>query len=196
MSFITNYFTKSNAELDGHLGPQDIDEIEPIFRKKSYKKGEFIIKQGDTDSFLGVIESGLVRYYYVTFDGKEFNQLFCCENELIMNYFSSMSGQPSSFYIEVLEDVEIHVGQFSDFQDFLDGHPKWERFARKALEVNFILKAVREYQLLTLDMEQKYNDFKTRYPHLLERVSQHHIALYLGVNPSSLNRLIKKLSIT
>jgi len=55
---------------------------------------------------------------------------------------------------------------------------------------------LREEQLLKYDAKDCYTDFTKDFPNLLDRLPQLQIALYLGVNPSSLNRIIKALAET
>jgi CRP-like cAMP-binding protein len=53
----------------------------------------------------------------------------------------------------------------------------------------YLLKSEREYELLALDAEQRYRAFQARYPGLEARVTQRHVASYLGITPEHLSRL-------
>lgn len=52
-------------------------------------------------------------------------------------------------------------------------------------------KAIREKDLLINDAMTRLNNFKIHFPKLTSRVSKHHLAFYLGINPASLSRLLK-----
>jgi DNA-binding MurR/RpiR family transcriptional regulator len=56
-----------------------------------------------------------------------------------------------------------------------------------------MIKANREIQLLLYNATDRYKNFIQAQPELAQRLPQYHLATYLGINPSSLNRLIKKI---
>lgn len=162
------------------------------FQEQHFKKGDHITLEGEKNSFLGFIFSGLVRFYFNTFEGKEFNQTFKKENQLIADHYSFLTGRPAIFSIQALEPTTIYTANYHDMSKFYDQHRNWERIGRLIVEHNFIIKTERENHLLTLDAEGRYKKFLEDFKDFHPRISQMDIALYIGVNPSTLNRLIKK----
>lgn len=53
----------------------------------------------------------------------------------------------------------------------------------------FMEKEEREIELLSADAKSRYRVFVTRYPELSGRISQYHIASYLGITPEALSRI-------
>lgn len=163
------------------------------FFEKKFKKGEHIVYSGSVSPFLGIIAQGLVRFYFITNDGKEYNQTFKKEHHLIADHYSILTGNSSIFSIQALEDTIVYATNYEIMNELYQKNRAWDRIGRLLIEKNFTLKAEREHSLLTLDAEGKYQKFLEDFKDFGDRLSQQEIALYIGVNPSTLNRLIKKL---
>jgi CRP-like cAMP-binding protein len=188
-NYLSNIFSHFNLDLP----PEEIDRFCSILREVEYKKNSFFIREGDLTYKFGIIKTGLVRFYYNTYEGKEYNQTFKQENEFIMAYYPIMSGKPSPFSIQAVEECSILEGDYREFQKFYDLHPIWGITARKFYEYNFILKAEREAEFLLYNATDRYIRFSQKHPDLVKRLPQNQIALYLGINPVSLNRIIRQI---
>ncbi len=67
-------------------------------------------------------------------------------------------------------------------------------FLRRAAERRFWQKEEREVQLLTMNATRRYLRLSESSPWLLQRVSQRHIATYLGMTEVSLSRIRGQLA--
>lgn len=192
---ITAYIEKLFSDL-GIIVPENekIDFLSK-FNFKKIAKAHHLVEVGDSIASFGFITKGLVRFYFNTFDGKELNQTFKKETDIFMNYYPHLTGKGSPFGIQALENTEVYTAKYQDLIPFYERAPGWDRLGRKLMEQNFIIKAERERELLTLDSMGRFESFLTKFPELGERLSKHHIALYLGINPASLSRLIKSREI-
>ncbi len=164
-----------------------------IFKVRNYEKGDHIVELDENVSYFGLILSGLIRHYFITYEGKELNQTFRLENEIFMNYYPHFTGKGSPFAIQALEPTKVAIVKYEDILPFYKKSPGWNELGRKLLEENFIIKAERERELLTLDSTQRYLSFTKRHPKLTDRLPLQHVALYLGINPASLSRLRRDL---
>lgn len=164
-----------------------------LLHLKKIKKDEYFVTSGEHTSDFAFIESGMVRYVITTFEGNEFNQTFKGEKEFIMNYYAVLKDVPSPFSIQALEDTTLVVGDYKKFLHFYERHSCWNAIGRQIAEINFLQKSWREKQLLMHDAKDRYLNLKEEMPHLMDRIPQYHVALYLGINPATLNRLIKKI---
>nr|WP_246032185.1 Crp/Fnr family transcriptional regulator [Leptospira fluminis] len=162
------------------------------FRKLEY--GDFFVKQGKVPTEFAFVFSGQLREYYLTDQGDEYIKSFCFPGEFTGSYFDLLSEHPSTCNIRALSDCLLGVANFADFTALYEEHPAWERLGRKTAEFLFIKKAKREYELLALSAEQRYESLKKAYPKIEESIPQYHIASYLGITPVSLSRIRSKLS--
>lgn len=195
MSFKEQYITEYLRSFKLELPENEVKEFISYFNEKKFNKGDHLIEAGKRSTFVAFITSGLVRFYFNTYDGKEFNQTFKKENHLIVDYFSALTSEASQFSIQALEPTTTLFCNYKDIEAMYDKHRNWERIGRLIIENNFIIKSVREANLLMLDAKERYLKFQEEFHDFLPRISQQDIALYIGVNPSTLNRLIKELSI-
>lgn len=181
-----------NLKNISQLPEHEWDFFKSLFQLRHYKKGEYFLNAGTLSMNFGFVDKGLVRYFYTTFEGLEFNQTFKVENELIMSFTSILVGEPSNFSIQALEDTSIHVTDYKNIQELYQRHIGWQELGRKIAEDNFIVKTKREEQLLLFNAQDRYKNFCKNFPHLLDRLSQIHIASFLGISPETLTRVIKK----
>ena len=73
-----------------------------------------------------------------------------------------------------------------------DVDPAWRDFNERVMQVLYLQKAEREFELLGLDAEARYAAFAARFPGLEARVAARHVASYLGITPVHLSRLRKR----
>lgn len=67
----------------------------------------------------------------------------------------------------------------------------FQRVYTSILEKTYLVKEKREAEFLLYNAAERYERFCKDYPDLVERVSQQHIATYLGIAPQSLSRIKK-----
>lgn len=164
-----------------------------VLKERKLAKGQRFLEAGEQAHEIGFIISGYCRQFFVNQAGQEFNHNFNFENELVAGYQSVLEGRPSPYTIEAMEDCELLVMDFFEFEKFYDQHPCWERLGRKAAEWNYLIKMQRETAFLIKDATERYLDVVRTLPEVPKRVPQYHIASYLGITASALNRIIKKL---
>ena len=163
-----------------------------IFHIKQFKKGDYFVQTGTFSTDFGFIEKGLMRFFYTTFEGVEFNQTFKKEYDHMLSFTSILLNEPSNFSIQALEDCVVHVGNYRQFEELYNRHNSWQELGRKVAELNFIVKTKKEEQFLLYNAQERYENFITNFPDLARRLPQLHIASYLGVSAETLNRIIRK----
>ena len=77
-------------------------------------------------------------------------------------------------------------------RELVDAYPAWKAYSIRLLELLFLRKAEREYELLGLRADARYRVFLEKYPDLSARVKARHIASYLGITPVHLSRLRRR----
>jgi len=174
------------------LSPAEIDIVKSLFKEKTYKKGEFFLEEGRICKQVGFVTSGLFRYY-INHDGEEKTYSFSQENEFMCNYESFLPQNPSSKIIQALEDSIVFVISYADLQLLYANVRDGERFGRLAIEAVFIqlLKDISSFYTET--PEERYERFIKDHADLQQRISQYHIASFVGVKPQSLSRIRKRI---
>ena len=174
------------------LTQEEVECINRLFKEKEIKKGDFFLADGQVCRHAGFIVKGLVRYY-INHDGEEKTYEFGQENNFVCNYESFLPQTPSTKIIQALEDSEILQISYADLQIFYQSVRGAERFARLVIEQVFVQLLQALSSLYTDIPEYRYKKLLKEHPDLLQRVSQYHIASYVGVKPQSLSRIRKRI---
>lgn len=175
-----------------NLNSVNIDIVKSLFKEKNYKKGEFFLSEGQICNQVGFITKGLMRYY-INHDGEEKTYAFSQENDYVCNYESFIPQIPSSKIIQTLEDSTVFVISYDDLQVFYANVYEGERFGRIAIEAVFIQLIQDLNSFYTETPEHRYEKFIKNHSDLLQRISQYHIASFVGVKPQSLSRIRKRI---
>jgi len=175
------------------LSPAEIELIKSLFKEKTYKKGDFFLAEGQICKQVGFVAKGLMRYY-INHDGEEKTYAFSQENDYVCNYESFLPQSPSSKIIQALEDCDVLIISHADLQILYANVREGERFGRIAIEKVFIQLLKDITSVYTETPERRYRRFIENHADLQQRVSQYHIASFVGVKPQSLSRIRKRIS--
>lgn len=173
------------------LSPGDWGALEQCLQLQQFRKGEFLIRNGEVSRTVSFINKGIVRLFYLS-DGREICTGFVAENEYVSAYASFLTQTPSAENIEALEDTEVVQLSYTDMQRLYRSHPVYEKFGRKIAESLFIMVSMQTAGLLTLSPEERYRTITEQQPFIIQRVPQYMIASYIGITPEHLSRLRKK----
>jgi CRP-like cAMP-binding protein len=174
------------------LSASEKDIVISLFKEKTYKKGHFFLQEGKICKQVGFVTKGLLRYY-ISHDGEDKTYDFAQESNFVCNYESFIPRTPSTKNIQALEDCEIFQISYDDLQLFYKSISQAERFGRIVIEQVFIQTLQDLSSFYTDTPELRYEKILKRHPDLLQRMSQYHIASYVGVKPQSLSRIRKRI---
>lgn len=165
---------------------------EQLYTVRKLEYGDYLIKQGTMASEFAFVFSGVLREYYLTDQGNEYIKSFNFPGDFTGSYFDLLTEQPSTCNIRAITDCELAVAKFSEFRKLFSQDIAWERLGRIFAENLFLKKARREYELLALSAEERYDLLLGSRPDIEDLVPQYHIASYLGITPVSLSRIRAK----
>jgi CRP-like cAMP-binding protein len=184
------------AYLDG-LSPVSDEawlNIMPLFTESTLKKGNSFITEGQTARSIGFLQTGIVRAFYRSHTGVEYNKHFFTPPCFIGGYASLITGKPNTIIQQALTDCTVYTADYRAFTALYNRFNCLERAARRLAEIYFIEKEQREIELVLLDAAERYAIFNNQHPGLAQQIPQYHIASYLGVTPTQLSRIRKKIS--
>ncbi len=165
-------------------------QLEGITIRKN--KGQHIFMQGDLDKSLYFVQSGLLKAYYTSKNGKESIKSFLLPNDTIGSLASVYSKDNCSFSLLCLEAVVLRKIPFNIVYEY---GRKNLKIANEIIEFLLHLemkKEKREYEFLCLTAEERYTMLLKTTPTLVEKVTQNDLARYLGVTPVGLSRIKKR----
>jgi CRP-like cAMP-binding protein len=182
--------TVSQEELFREIGlsSNHINEFKRITSVKKIAKKERLIQEGTICNFIGIVLSGALRSY-VRADDSEFNNDFYFENSFISAYTSFLTQQPTNCNIEALIDSEIAWLSHEHYLKLQQSDKDWVLLGKYISETFFIRKCKRETSFLRNSAATRLQSVLDLYPGIEQKVSQYHIASYLGIKPESLSRI-------
>ncbi|WP_375181980.1 Crp/Fnr family transcriptional regulator [Chryseobacterium sp.] len=170
------------------------EQFSALFTPKILKKGDYFITSGQTAKEIGFLETGVVRAFYRNNEGTEYNKHFFVNPCFIGGYSSLITGTPNQINQQALTECKILTAKYADIQSLYKTCPDIERAARILAELFFVQKEQREIEIVLLDADKRYEIFQKDFPQLEQQIPQYHIASYLGITPTQLSRIRKKLS--
>jgi len=162
-----------------------------LMLKKTYKKGEILLKEGEVCEKIFYIESGLIRFYTII-DGKEISTWFAKEGDFITSANSFHFGNKSHEYIQTLENSVIFSFDKSVYFPMIKMHSNFAMFSTNELYQNLTECQNQCLLLRTLKAEDRYKFFVQKYPSLKNRISQKYLSSFLGIDNSYLSKIIHK----
>jgi CRP-like cAMP-binding protein len=169
-----------------------IQTLTPLFRVRDYQKGEILLPQGENTNVICLILQGIVRGFYLDAAGAEITKCFSQTGDWCCIY-NLLDDGPSEYGIEALEDCQVAQIGVPALRQALADAPVLRDLYDKLLRQAFVRSDEKGLALQRLPAKERYREFVARYPDLVKRVRQEHIASYIGVTPSSLSRLKREL---
>ncbi|MEI7584027.1 Crp/Fnr family transcriptional regulator [Runella sp.] len=170
------------------------EKVRVLFSESQLKKSQLFIDEGQIAAKIGFLKSGVVRAFYRNSEGTEYNKHFFVPHSIVGGYASLITGKPNKIVQQALTDCQLLTADFRELSALYNSLPDLERVARKLAEFYFVDKEEREIEIVLLDADKRYAIFQKQYPGLEQIISQYHIASYLGITPTQLSRIRKKLS--
>ena len=169
------------------------DKVKPYCSYREFQKDEYLHQSGDIGEKVFFICSGLVRFFYITEDGKEHNKSFSKENQFAGALQFSFDPQPSRFYIQALEPTQVLGISLDGLNALYTQSIAWANLGRLYMETLAVRKTNREAEFLLDTAETRYQTFLSQDPELAERLPLYHIASYLGITDVALSRIRRRI---
>jgi CRP-like cAMP-binding protein len=171
------------------LSQEAEDYLYSISSKKSFAKGEVLIRQGQQVQNVYFVTDGCLRSYCYDKNGKEHTLQFAIKNWWISDYIAIHSDESATLTVECLKESEVVKFNAKDLELMLTLFPEFERFQRKILERHVVSLNKRILNQLQLTASERYTLFITQYPEIEQYTHNYHIASYLGITQESLSRI-------
>jgi CRP-like cAMP-binding protein len=175
---------------------EEWDYFKQYLQWESVERGHVLLHNGEQCEQVFFCASGILRMYYHTRDGSEYNKSFIIERGFFTSYSSLILSIPSYFSIQSMVSSVVAAFPGRILEQLYMRHSCWETVGRKLVEQLYVKKELKERQLLLYSAEERYRMFLKEYPNLDRRIPQYHIASYLGITPVSLSRLKRKHNLT
>ena len=174
------------------LDAAEIDFFKSLLKPKELKRKEFLVHEGEVCKYECFVVKGCLRTYNIDKNGFEHIVMFAIEDWWTGDLYSFLTQTPAAFSIDALEDSVLLQISKDNSEKLYKVVPKFERFFRIILQNAFIASQQRIMQGQSLCAEERYEQFKKKYPNLEQRIPQKQIAAYLGITPEYLSMMRSK----
>lgn len=170
-----------------------LKELVSLSKNKYYDKGKNIFKYDDEVTHTQFLVKGIIRGYFLDENGNEITDCFCtrCGSPTVIRYGSEIIPAVSLEALTECELISIPIEKIDELQ-------------HKYIEVsllynNLLLEAFAEHweaktTLYRYTAMERYKWFLSKYPGLIDQISNKYIASYLNITPVTLSRLRSELN--
>lgn len=159
------------------------ESCEPV----DFNKEEVIKPQNTTERFFYFIIKGSAGVFL----WKENNFVcldFAFDNHFCSDYMSLLTKQASPLQVVALENSQMLRMSAQQYARITQ-EPVGQVLRLVAAESSFLGKQQQQIELLTKSAKERYEILLQQFPGIQNRISQHHLASYLGITPQSLSRI-------
>jgi CRP-like cAMP-binding protein len=178
-------------EQYGEISKEGVDMLNNKLKPNKIKKGDQLLSYGQICKQIYFVTKGCLRLYYIS-DGVEITVWFSFEDNSAIELSSFLSGKPTEYFIEAIEDSEYLSLDKSELLGLYGQFPEMESVVRCFWE-DVILNLLQRFTALQKDSaEDRYLNLINQ-NNYLQRVPQKYLASYIGVTPTSLSRIKRNL---
>lgn len=179
LNYLKRFTDLTDAEFNQHLLP--------VCKVRRFGKKEVITKTGDVENHFNFIVRGLVRKYYKK-GHHEINTQISMEGHLILSQESFHSRTPSDYTIETIESSTLVSISYEDLERVYQHSHKMEHLGRLIVTFAMIIKDNWQMQMVKMTPRERFLNFVTKNPELMQRVPQKYLASYLNIKPETFSR--------
>jgi len=174
------------------------NELYSLLKFKEIKKNDFVLRENDTCKFIGLLEEGSMRTFYVNENGEDVSFLFHfnqqIEDIVFTDYEGFLLGTKSKLNIQALENSKVYFIDKDDWNNLFNKNAFWLCFSKKMTEKVYLSAKKRVEDLLYYSPENRYLKLLKENPQIFQKIPQKYIASYLGITPQSLSRIRNRIN--
>jgi CRP-like cAMP-binding protein len=173
------------------IDPHELEHILSNFKRREIKKNDYLLQAGQVCSDIVFVESGCLRLFYIEND-VDISVWFSFNDNSSIEIYSFVSGRPSDYYIQAIEDTTLWYLPKEELNKLYDPYPKMQEMMRKFWEDVILNLLDRFTALQKKSAEERYRDILAK-PAYMQRIPQKYLASFIGVTPTSLSRIRKNI---
>ena len=176
------------------LSEKDISFITEQLNAETFKKGDFLLEQGDLCKHSSYVLKGCLKMYHTDKDGDEHIVSFAIEDWWAGDLASFISGSPADYSVKCLENSTVVHFSHETYGLLYAKVPLFEKFFRELISNAYVHSQKRIIHNFSLTAKERYVKFRKKYPQFEQRVPQYLIASYLGITKEFLSKTRKEIT--
>lgn len=183
-----SHFIRSTVNISN----KDLEYILSHFKEMTIKSNGYVLKMHQFSTNYYFIKSGGVRIWFKK-NEKPITAWLIFENSFFSELSSLKSGKRTQFNIQAVTDTVLLAIDKNSMEHLYEKFASWQHFGRVVWEDAFlrVVHGIINYQ--TLSAEERYLATMQQ-SNLIQKIPLKQLASFLGVTPTSLSRIRKKIS--
>ncbi|PSL45648.1 CRP-like cAMP-binding protein [Chitinophaga niastensis] len=186
LDFLTRFL------VDQYSFPAEETLLLSKFKRVNVKKNCLLLTSGEVCQYAYFICNGCLRTYFIDGKGEEKTRYIAFENKFVSAFASFITQAPSAECVQALEDSELLRIRQADFYQLVDTNAIFSKLYRQSLEQAQVIATWRIETMISMTAKERYENLLERMPQVVLRLSNKHVASFLGITQESLSRLKKK----
>jgi CRP-like cAMP-binding protein len=168
-----------------------LNEILSKFQQRELTKNDFLLQEGQPCNDFVFVQSGCLRMFYIN-EEAEVSVWFAFANSSAVELSSFISGKPSAYSIQAIEDSTVFYLPKSELNKLYESQPQMQTMMRKFWE-DAIFQLLKRFTALQKDSaEKRYTDLMNNTDYV-QKIPQKYLASFIGVTPTSLSRIRRNI---
>jgi CRP-like cAMP-binding protein len=176
-----------------NFSEQEKETVIGSFEKVTFKKNEFLFKQGKVLNHYYFLEKGFIRSFTYDYDGNEVTTNFYAETEIVIDWTSFMLRVPTQENFQANTDCICWKLSYNDFQNLFNTIEKFRESGRARFANSYFKLKKNHLSMISLTAKDRYLLLLNEHPEIIQHSSLKHIATYLGITDTSLSRIRKEI---
>lgn len=182
---------KRFLEDDYSFPPKEVSLLSK-FKNMKVKKNCRLLNLGEVCQYAYFICSGSLRTYFIDEKGEEKTKYIGFEKQFATALASFITQVPTDEGIQALEDSELLRISQADFYKLVDTNAVFAKLYRQSLEQSQVFASWRIATMVSMTAKERYENLLEQMPQVVLRLSNKHVASFLGITQESLSRLKKR----
>lgn len=157
------------------------------------RQGEMIEREGEPTRCFIFVNAGCLMTYFTDKEDVDHVIQFATTGWWTGDLHSFTKQIPSIYTTRGLADSEVWLLPKASMEQLLERVPRFERYFRIIFQNSLITQQHRIIQSYSATVDERYLQFREKYPSLEQYVPQKYIASYLGITPEFLSKVRRRL---
>ena len=176
------------------LERSEYEQFIEITQKVDIAKGELFLSPDDGPNKMGIVLTGCLKSYFLTFEGAHHNRAFLASHDITAALGSVELEYAPDLFVEAITDSSLLRFFYKDLQDLASKSQPIQNLAYKLLELEFIKNEKKEYHFSTKSLDENFKIINSELDKRGLVIKQKDIANYLGITDIAYSRIKKRLS--
>ncbi len=177
------------------ISSQELKRIIEAHKSISFKKDEFLLREGNTADAYYIIETGLCRSFIINDQGREISTNFFTEAEIMIEVLSLFKQIPTLENLQALTKGTAWKIPFSEFQILFHSVPAFMEWGRGWMSNELFNEKQRAVEMISKSAMARYKKLLLDKPEVIKYAPLKYVASFLGITDTSLSRIRKELAI-